>query len=126
MIGEVSFEVYDPTLKDFRLFTSLPASQLKDEFEMLTIDWSDGDMLNVTVQAYDIFGEYNEETIIVYRDATPPIIQNLWLTKGDRRNISVHSVADFTQLTQQCLKNITVYDTLISQVVHTTFLSIQN
>jgi hypothetical protein len=79
-------------LKDFRLFTSLPASQLKDEFEMLTIDWSDGDMLNVTVQAYDILGEYNEETIIVYRDATPPIIQNLWLTKGDRRNISVHSV----------------------------------
>ena len=66
---------------------------------MLTIDWSDGDMLNVTVQAYDILGEYNEETIIVYRDATPPIIQNLWLTKGDSRNISVHSVTDFTQLT---------------------------
>lgn len=86
-------------MKDFRSFTYLPASQLKDEFEWLTVDWSDGDMLNVTVQAYDILGEYNEETITVYRDATPPIIQNLWLTKGDRRNISVHSVADFTQLT---------------------------
>jgi hypothetical protein len=45
---------------------------------MLTIDWSDGDMLNVTVQAYDILGEYNEETIIVYRDATPPIIQKIF------------------------------------------------
>jgi hypothetical protein len=55
--------------------------------------------LNVTVQAYDILGNYNDETVTVYRDATPPIIENLWLTRGDRLNVSVHSLEDFTKMT---------------------------
>jgi hypothetical protein len=36
-----------------------------DQFESLTIDWADGDKLNVTVQGYDILGEYKEETMDV-------------------------------------------------------------
>jgi len=73
-------------------------SQLKDQFVSLTIDWADGDKLNVTVQAYDILGEFKEETMEVYRDATPPVIENLWLTRGDRVNVSVHRIEDFTEM----------------------------
>ena len=96
---KVSFEVHGSALKDSRPFTSLPTSQMKDQFEWLSINWADGDQLNVTVQAYDILGNYNDETVTVYRDATPPIIENLWLTRGDRLNVSVHSLEDFTKMT---------------------------
>ena len=34
----------------------------------------------------------------VYRDATPPVIENLWLTRGDRVNVSVHRIEDFTEM----------------------------
>ncbi|XP_071123054.1 uncharacterized protein [Mytilus edulis] len=96
---QVAYEVHDPTLKDFQIFTSLPANQLDDEFVSLAVDWGDGDRLNVTVQAFDILRESNIESLVVYRDVSPPIIENIWLTKGDRVNISVHSVEDFTEMT---------------------------
>ncbi|XP_076113973.1 uncharacterized protein LOC143082259 [Mytilus galloprovincialis] len=96
---QVAYEVHDPTLKDSQIFTSLPANQLKDQFVSLSVDWADGDRLNVTVQAFDVLRESNMESLVVYRDVSPPIIENLWLVKGDRVNISVHSVEDFSEMT---------------------------
>ena len=95
---KVAFEVHDPLLKDTQVFTSLPAANLGDQFTSVMVDWTDGDQLNVTVRAYDIIGEYNEETVTIYRDVSPPIIENLWLTRGDRVNVSIHNVEDFTKM----------------------------
>ncbi|CAG2222618.1 unnamed protein product [Mytilus edulis] len=107
---QVAYEVHDPTLKDFQIFTSLPANQLDDEFVSLAVDWGDGDRLNVTVQAFDILRESNIESLVVYRDVSPPIIENIWLTKGDRVNISVHSVEDFTEMTLYLQDRVEAYD----------------
>ncbi|CAG2234222.1 unnamed protein product [Mytilus edulis] len=96
---QVSFEVHSApsTLKDSRALTSI--SKLKNQYDILTLNWADGDRLTSTVKAFDVLRESNEETIVIYRDATPPLLENLWLTKGDRLNISVHSLEDFTKMT---------------------------
>ncbi|XP_076085327.1 uncharacterized protein LOC143056126 [Mytilus galloprovincialis] len=99
---QVSYEVESTDLKhtsfkDSRPFTSV--SDIENQFDVLTLNWTDGDRLTATVKAIDILDKTDQETIIVYRDTTPPIIENLWMTKGDRLNISVHSLEDFTKMT---------------------------
>jgi hypothetical protein len=94
----VSYAVDDGTqLKDFRNFTSV--QNIQDESEELKVIWSDGDKLDISVRAIDIFNKTLDDTVTVYRDATPPGIENLWLTRGDRVNISVHSLEDFSKMT---------------------------
>jgi hypothetical protein len=93
----VSYEVHDPSLKDSRPLTSV--ADIYDQHDILTLNWADGDRLTTTIKALDVLGESNQDTIVVYRDATPPIIQNLWLTRDDRLNISVHRIEDFSEMT---------------------------
>lgn len=83
--------------RDFRTLTSV--DDIQKQSEELRVVWLDGDRLDVTVRAVDIFNKTLDENVTVFRDATPPVIENLWLTKDDRLNISVHSLEDFTQMT---------------------------
>ncbi|VDI20686.1 Hypothetical predicted protein [Mytilus galloprovincialis] len=85
------------SVKDSRPFTSV--SNIDNQYDILTLDWADGDQLTTTVKAIDILDKTNQETIVLYRDATPPIIENIWLTKSDRLNVSVHNFEDFTKMT---------------------------
>lgn len=89
----------DPNPKDSQSFTALPSEKLTDQSTSLTLNWADGDRLNFTIQAYDILGVYAEETLNIYRDASPAIIEDLWLTRGDRLNVSVHRLEDFNKMT---------------------------
>lgn len=94
----VSFEVdTGGGVRDSRTFT--PVDDIKRESEELKVVWLDGDKLDITVSAIDIFNKTLDENITIFRDATPPVIENLWLTKEDRLNISVHSLEDFAQMT---------------------------
>lgn len=85
------------SVRDFKIFTSV--HNIQQESEELQIVWLDGDKLDVTVRAVDIFNKTLDENVTVFRDATPPIIENLWLTRGERLNITVHSLEDFAQMT---------------------------
>lgn len=85
------------SVKDFRAFKSV--RNIKDESEYLNLVWSDGDRADITVRAVDIFDKTLDDTVTIYKDATPPVIENLWLTRGNRLNISVHSVEDFAEMT---------------------------
>lgn len=94
----MSYTVNDgSSVKDFRAFKSV--RNIKDESEYLNLVWSDGDRADITVRAVDIFDKTLDETVTIYKDATPPVIENLWLTRGGRLNISVHSVEDFAEMT---------------------------
>lgn len=94
----ISYTVNDgSSVKDFRTFKSV--RNIKDESEYLNLVWSDGDRADITIRAVDIFDKTLDETVTIYKDATPPVIENLWLTRGDRLNISVHSVEDFAKMT---------------------------
>jgi hypothetical protein len=51
------------------------------------------------VKATDVIGGSNNDTIVIFRDATPPLIEDLWLTRGERLNVSVHHVDELTKMT---------------------------
>ncbi|XP_060596240.1 uncharacterized protein LOC132750310, partial [Ruditapes philippinarum] len=59
----------------------------------------DGKRLTYCIRGYDVVGEFAEDNVTVMIDLSPPVIQNLWLTKGDLVNISVHSVLELKELT---------------------------
>ncbi|VDI32878.1 Hypothetical predicted protein, partial [Mytilus galloprovincialis] len=94
---EIKYEVYGPYLKANQSFTQ--TANVLSQAEYLNITWEDGYRLDITVKALDILDIYKDDIISVYKDVSPPVIQNLWLTKGDRVNISVHSMEDFSKMT---------------------------
>ncbi|XP_052707847.1 uncharacterized protein LOC128183063 isoform X2 [Crassostrea angulata] len=94
----VEYFVYDGTgVKDHQ--PSTPVQDISTESEFLRLNWWDGDKAVITVIAVDIFSKTLNDTLTVYRDASPPVIENLWLTRGERLNISVHRLEDFTEMT---------------------------
>lgn len=94
----VEYFIYDGTgVKDHQPPTSV--QDISTESEFLTLNWSDGDKAVITIVAVDIFSKTLNDTLTVYRDASPPVIENLWLTRGERLNISVHRLEDFTEMT---------------------------
>ena len=54
--------------------------------------------LDILVRATDIIGSFADDVIKVKVDMSAPVIEDLWLTRGDRLNISVHNVEDLTKL----------------------------
>ncbi|ESO88609.1 hypothetical protein LOTGIDRAFT_165393 [Lottia gigantea] len=58
----------------------------------------DGDTVKFYIRAYDIVDFFLEEIISLYFDTSPPVIKDLWLTKGDDLNIAVHGLQDFNKL----------------------------
>jgi hypothetical protein len=59
----------------------------------------DGKKLTYRIRGYDIVEEFAEDNVTVMIDLSPPVIRNLWLTKGDLVNISIHSVLELKELT---------------------------
>ena len=78
-----------------------PLKELKGiEKESLDIgvNFYDGMKLDIQVRAIDITGGYADDFLTVKMDSSPPIIEDLWLTRGKRVNISVHYIEDLTKL----------------------------
>ncbi|XP_067684738.1 uncharacterized protein [Haliotis asinina] len=63
----------------------------------------DGDTVRFWIRAYDVRRELLEESVTVHVDTSPPVIENLWLTRGDRLNITVHRVEEFNEMTFEWL-----------------------
>ncbi|KAK3589056.1 hypothetical protein CHS0354_008706 [Potamilus streckersoni] len=87
--------VYKENITEYSMTT---VSNIYLERTNLPVLLQDGMRLSIHVRAYDIFDSYLEETVNVTADFSPPVIQNLWLTKGDRLNISVHNMREFSNL----------------------------
>ena len=95
---KVAYNVTDASGSvDSQDFTSVP--DISKQGNRLNLPWTDGNKLDVTVRAIDVLGKYLDESVTVYRDATPPLIEDLWLTRGDRLNVSVHRIEDFREMT---------------------------
>ncbi|CAG2200973.1 unnamed protein product [Mytilus edulis] len=94
---ETQFTVLSPAITQQVNFVS--TSDVRDEATSLSVTWNDGDRLDVTVRAYDIFDIFIDDVVTVFKDTSPPKIENLWLSNGDRVNVSVHSFEDFSKMT---------------------------
>ncbi|XP_062576068.1 uncharacterized protein LOC134237945 [Saccostrea cucullata] len=99
---KTEYSVFDgESLKDSRPLASV--NNISTESDLITMNWSDGDKAVIIVVAVDIFNKTLNDTVTVYRDASPPVIENLWLTRGDMLNVSVHSLEDFRNMTIEWL-----------------------
>ena len=94
---ETKFVVLSPGITQQENFVS--TKNVLSESTSLSVNWNDGDQLDVTVRAYDIFDVHAEDVVTVYKDTSQPEVENLWLSSGDLVNISVHSIEDFSQMT---------------------------
>ncbi|XP_055958814.1 uncharacterized protein LOC130014035 [Patella vulgata] len=69
-----------------------------DQQETITPVLKDGDTLRYFIRAYDILSQYKEESLTVHFDSSPPVIENLWLTKGDEVNLAVHGFEELDKM----------------------------
>lgn len=97
---ETSFtEIYgnNITLSDFVV---IPDQYFYEERTLYTeIDHSDGKQITFYIRGYDVMGSSAEDNVTIWFDKSPPLIENLWLTRGDNLNISVHNVTGLDELT---------------------------
>ena len=59
----------------------------------------DGKRFVFHIRGYDVMGVFAEDNATVWIDKSAPVIENLWLTRGDFLNISVHNVTELEDLT---------------------------
>lgn len=64
----------------------------------MNLVWFDGDRVDIIVWVVDIFDKILDEIVIIYKDVIFLVIENLWLIRGDRLNISVYSLEDFVEM----------------------------
>lgn len=83
----------------FTNFTSASLEEFDKQRRIFTEELVDGKRITYVVRGVDCMEEYAEENVTVMIDLSPPVINNLWLTKGDVLNISVHSVVELHNLT---------------------------
>ncbi|XP_060572684.1 uncharacterized protein LOC132730723, partial [Ruditapes philippinarum] len=84
---------------DYISFEPVPDDFFKLEKMVYTDEeFVDGKKLTYFIRGIDAVGEFAEDNVTVMIDLSPPVIQNLWLTKGDWANISVHSVLELNKL----------------------------
>lgn len=74
-------------------------ANIDGQSEVLVVDWGDGDKLDIQIRAIDVLGSFDDEYLTVYKDTSPPVVDNLWLTRDGRTDIYVHNIEDFTQMT---------------------------
>ncbi len=72
-----------------------------DQSQTISPTLVDGDTLHYWIRAFDVRGasESLEKDVVVHFDTSPPIIENLWLTRGDRLNLAVHYIEELSEMT---------------------------
>lgn len=100
ILGIVAFQVaYNVTFgQKTRQYDFTDVDNIYTESFTFAENVSDGMRLDIQIRAFDIIGSSAEDVIKVKVDTSPPVIEQLWLTRGDRKNISVHNLEDLTKL----------------------------
>ena len=97
---ETAYTVELHNISKYNDFTPIPDEYFHGQKMIYTNEkFIDGKRLTYFVRGYDAIGEFAEDNVTVMIDLSPPVIQNLWLTKGNLLNISVHSVLELNELT---------------------------
>lgn len=59
----------------------------------------DGKRFTFYIRGVDAVESYAQDNVTVMVDLTPPVIDNLWITKGNILNLSVHNVLELNKMT---------------------------
>ena len=94
---QYSFEKTSPSQNQTAGFR--PIQTVTDE--QVTLDdlpIQDGDTIDVTIKAIDISENTITESFRMYVDSSPPLLQNLWLTKDGYKQLYVHNSKDLSEM----------------------------
>ncbi|KAK2158684.1 hypothetical protein NP493_1763g00001 [Ridgeia piscesae] len=73
-----------------------------DDFQseqiLLDIPRADGDSVRVWVRATDVMGNTKTDSVLVHVDSSPPVIQDVWLSRHGRTQLAVHHSTDLSDL----------------------------
>ena len=94
---DINYTVTGPNVSSFQSFSDVP--DILQESEVIDVTWQDGQKMDITVRATDIIGEYIDDIITIYKDTTKPEIENLWLSYGNKTDLFVQRLEDFTTMT---------------------------
>ena len=96
---EVGYAVLYGGSSEFRDFVSVPGEYFHSEKMYISEPLFDGMQLQFHIRAFDVMDRYLDDFVNVKNDVSPPVIRDLWLTKGDRVNISVHNLQELNEIT---------------------------
>ena len=71
---------------------------IQNEEIMLDIPRADGDSVRVWVRATDVMGNTKTDSVMVHVDSSPPVIQDVWLSRHGRTQLAVHHSKDLSDL----------------------------
>ena len=94
---EIAYTVFFEGAQEFYPFNE--TSDFYSEMSDIPEGMLDGKRLRIHVRGYDITNTFVEDTVNVTADSSPPIIEDLWLTRGDKVNLTVHNLLELSQLT---------------------------
>ena len=94
---DINYTVTGPDVSSFQSFSDIP--DILQESEVIYVTWQDGQKLDITVRATDIIGEYTDDIITIYKDTTNAEIENIWISYGNKTDLFVQRLEDFTTMT---------------------------
>lgn len=59
----------------------------------------EGKKITFFVRGVDAVESFAQDNVTVMVDLSPPVVENLWITKGDILNLSVHNVLELSEIT---------------------------
>jgi len=97
---DIAYEVELAGVTQYTDFSPVPQELFDHEKMILTSETLDeGKKIKFSVRGVDAVESYAQDTMIVMVDLSPPVVENLWITKGDILNLSVHNVQELYELT---------------------------
>lgn len=102
--GIVRFDIaYEIELDgDTRYVDFFPVPTDLFDFEKMIIrnePFDDGKRLTFRIRGVDAVESFAEDNVTVIIDLSPPVVENLWITKGDMLNVSVHNLLELQEMT---------------------------
>ena len=96
---EIGYDVFYDGNSQFISYVGIPSEYFHMQKMFISETLLDGMRLQFYIRAYDAMDKYLDDVINVTCDFSPPVIKDLWLTKGDRLNITVHNLLELNEIT---------------------------
>ena len=64
----------------------------------LTVTRQDGDSVRVFVRGHDVMNKTITDAVLVHVDSSPPIIEDVWLSRDGHTQLAVHNSEDLFEL----------------------------
>ena len=91
------YRKYSPSGEEKSNFSFVP-NPLSQQLTIMDTTVADGDTLEITIKAIDIMNNTLDDSITLYVDSSPPIVEEMYLMKDGYRYLFVHNTTDLSEM----------------------------